>query len=96
MARQKQQNKTFMAQKASKYFDVNVNDIVISELINPKTNSKYLIEYLDKVIWLLNLVFPKMSRYIKTFKVKDRDKDKNNKLISFCIDLKSFGLWMKT
>ena len=81
-----------MAQKASKYFDVNVNDIVISKLINPKTNSKYLIEYLDKVIRLLNLVFPKMSRYIKTFKVKDRDKDKNNKLISFCIDLKSFGL----
>ena len=36
-----------MAQKASKYFDVNVNDIVISKLINPKTNSKYLIEYLD-------------------------------------------------
>ena len=33
-----------------------------------------------------------MSGYIKTFKVKDRDKDKNNKLISFCIDLKSFGL----
>ena len=96
MARQKQQNKTFMAQKASKYFDVNFNNIVISKLINPKTNSKYLIEYLDKVIWLLNLVFPKMSGYIKTFKVKDRDKDKNNKLISFCIDWKSFGLWMKT
>ena len=33
-----------------------------------------------------------MSGYIKTFKVKDRDKDKNNKLISFCIDWKSFGL----
>ena len=27
-----------------------------------------------------------MSRYVKTFKVKDGDKDKNNKLMSFCID----------
>ena len=29
---------------------------------------------------------PKMSRYVKTFKVKDGDKDKNNKQISFGID----------
>ena len=27
-----------------------------------------------------------MSGYIKTFKVKDRDKDKNNKLMFFGID----------
>ena len=27
-----------------------------------------------------------MRRYVKTFKVKDRDKDKNNKLMSFPID----------
>ena len=29
-----------------------------------------------------------MSGYVKTFKIKDgdKDKDKNNKLISFCID----------
>ena len=27
-----------------------------------------------------------MSRYVKTFKVKDGDKDKNNKLMSFRID----------
>ena len=27
-----------------------------------------------------------MSRYVKIFKVKDEDKDKNNKLISFHID----------
>ena len=27
-----------------------------------------------------------MSRYVKIFKVKDEDKDKNNKLISFRID----------
>ena len=27
-----------------------------------------------------------MSGYGKTFKVKDEDKDKNNKLILFCMD----------
>ena len=27
-----------------------------------------------------------MSEYVITFKVKDGDKDKNNKLISFCIN----------
>ena len=27
-----------------------------------------------------------MRRYVKTFKVKDRDKDKNGKLMSFPID----------
>ena len=27
-----------------------------------------------------------MSRYVKTFKVKERDRDKNNKLMSFRID----------
>ena len=27
-----------------------------------------------------------MSEYVKTFKVKDGDKDKNNKLIPFLID----------
>ena len=29
---------------------------------------------------------PKMSGYVNTFKVKDRDKNKNNKFMSFCID----------
>ena len=29
---------------------------------------------------------PKMSGYVKTFKVKNVDKDKNNKLISFLVD----------
>ena len=27
-----------------------------------------------------------MSRYVKSFKVKEADKDKNNKLVSFSID----------
>ena len=29
---------------------------------------------------------PKMSGYIETFKIKEGDKDKNNRLMSFCID----------
>ena len=32
------------------------------------------------------MVFPKMSGYVKTFKVKDGEKDKNNKLNSFHVD----------
>ena len=43
-----------------------------------------MIRYLDKAI--LFLIMPKMSGYVKTFKVKDGDKDKNNNLVSFRID----------
>ena len=42
----------------------------------------YLIGYLGKVIRPLVLVLPKISGYIKTFKVKD----KNYKLMSFDIN----------
>ena len=45
-----------------------------------------MIEYLGKTARPLVLVIPKMSGYVKTFKVKDGDKDKNNKLMSFRID----------
>ena len=41
-----------------------------------------MVEYLDKVIRPLVLVLPKVSEYVKTFKVTD----KNNKLMSFHID----------
>ena len=27
-----------------------------------------------------------MTEYVKTLKIKDRNRDKNNKLMSFCID----------
>ena len=67
-------------------WDVNINNIVISKLIKTKTNSKHFIGYLDKVIRQLVFILPKMSGYVKTFKVKDGDKDKNNKLMSFRID----------
>ena len=48
----------------------------------------------------LVLVMPKMSGYVKTFKVKEGDKDENNKLMSFRIDdeklLKKYkSIWTK-
>ena len=43
-----------------------------------------MIRYLDKVIRLLVSVLPKMN--VKAFKVKHRDKDKNNELMSFRLD----------
>ena len=48
-----------------------------------KTHSKYLTGFLDKAIKPLIFIMPKMSEYVKTFKVKDGDKDKNDKLMSF-------------
>ena len=68
------------------YAAKNVDKIVISKLVQTKTKSKYLIEYLDKAITPLLLIMPKMSGYGKTFKVKDRDNIKNNTLMSFFID----------
>ena len=78
-------------------WDVNVDNIGISKLVKTKTNSKYLIGVkFDKAIRPLVLVMPKMSGYVKTLKVKEGDKYKNNKLMSFGIDdQKLFGLrWM--
>ena len=47
-------------------------------------NSKYLIGYLNDVIRPLVLILPKTSGYVKTFKDKVGDKDKNNdKLMPF-------------
>ena len=77
--------KFYAAKKPIKIWDVNVDNIVISKLIGTKTNSKYLIEYLDKAVRPLVLIMPKIRAYVKTFKVKNGDKDKNNKLISFLI-----------
>ena len=78
--------KFYAAKKPIKIWDVNVDNIVISKLVEIKTNSKYLIGYLDKDIRALVLIMPKVSGYVKTFKVKVGDKDKINKLISFRID----------
>ena len=78
--------KRFILQKSIKVWDVNVYNIVISKLIETKPNCKYLIVYSDKAITPLDLVRPKISGYVKTFNVKDGDKDINNKLMSFHID----------
>ena len=40
----------------------------------------------DKAIRILVSIMPKISGYVKTFLVKEGDKDKNNKLMSFRID----------
>ena len=42
--------KFYAAKKPIKVWDVNADNIVISNLVKTKTNSKYLIGYLDKVI----------------------------------------------
>ena len=70
------------AKKTRKIWDVDVNNIDISKLLEIKNNSEYLVGYLDKVIRPLILILPKMSGYFKTFK----DGDNNNKLMSFHID----------
>ena len=72
--------------KQLKISDFNVNNIVISKLVETKPNSNYLIGYLDKVRRPLVLILPKGSRYVKAFQAEDGNKYKNNKLISFCMD----------
>ena len=72
--------------KTIKIWDVDVNNIVISKLVETKSNSKYLIGYLSKVIRPLVLILPKISGYVNSFKVKVGDKDKNNTLMSLRID----------
>ena len=59
-------NKTFYAAR-NIYNIVNIDNIVISNLVETKTNSKYLLGYLDKVIRPLVLLLHKMSGYAKTF-----------------------------
>ena len=60
------------AKRPMKIWDVNVDNMVISRLFKTKTNSKYLIGYLDKAIIPLVLIMPEMIGYVKTFKIKDK------------------------
>ena len=56
-------------------------------MVIKKANSKYLIEIkFDKALKPFVLIMPVMSGYIKIFEVKDRDKHKNNILMSFHLD----------
>ena len=94
--------KVLCCKKTIQISDDNVDSIVVSKLVTTKTNSMYFIWYLDKTIRPLVLILPKMSGYVKTFKVKEGDKDKNNKLLTFHIDdekvlekYKLFGLRLK-
>ena len=68
--------KFYGGKKLIKSYVVNADSKANSKLVETKTNSNYLIGYLDKVIIALVLILSKMSGYIKTFKVKDVDKNK--------------------
>ena len=61
--------------------------IYVTKVTKTKNISKYLVGCLDDVIRPL-LMLPKMSEYVKNFKDKnvDKVKNKNSKLMSFCID----------
>ena len=72
-------------EKPINIWDFNVDNTVISNLVETKNISKYLIGFLDKVIRRLVLLLPKMSGYVKTSKLRFGDKDEN-KLMSVCID----------
>ena len=76
----------YFKKKRIKTWDVNVDNIAVSKLVK-KIKSKYLtgIKF-DKEYRPLVLIMPKVSGYVKTFKVKEGDKDKSNKLISFRIN----------
>ena len=68
--------KFYAAEKPIKIWDVNVDNIVVSKLIET-INSKYLIGMkFDKAIRPLVLAMPKMSGYVKTFIVKEGNKKK--------------------
>ena len=54
---------------------INVDNIVISKFGKTKTNSKSLYKDIRPLVFIM----PKMSGYVKTFNVED----KNNKLMSF-------------
>ena len=87
MEREIAKEKFYAAKKPINIWDINIENIVISKLVKENTNSKYLIRIeFDKAIRPLVLIMPKMSGYVKIFKVKEGDKDKNNKLMSFNLD----------
>ena len=66
MIRQKYQKKNFVVEKKN----INVDNIVISNLVETNDNSQYLIQYLDEVIRPLVVMLPKMSGYGKLLKRK--------------------------
>ena len=73
------------AKKPIKVWDGNVDNIVISKLVETKNNVKYLNDYLDDVRKPLVLTLAKICGYVKTFRGKGEYKNKNNKLMSLRI-----------
>ena len=86
------------ARKPIKILDVDVDNIVISKLIETKKNSRDFTGYLGEVVkLLLVLILPKLTGNVKTFK------EKNNNLMSLRIydeklleSIKPAGLGLKT
>ena len=64
-------------QETINIWNVDFSNIDISKLTETRNDSKYLIGYLDEVIRAIDLILPKISEYVKTFKEKDGEKDKN-------------------
>ena len=73
--------KFYAAKKPIKIWDVNVDNIVISKLVETKTNSKYLIGYLEKDKRPLVLIMPKMNGYVKIMIMINDRYEKQNKNI---------------
>ena len=79
-------DKLYVAKMLMIIQDVNGDIIVIQKQVETKNNSKYLIGYLEEVTRLVVLMLPEMSGYVKIFKDKDGDNNKNNILMSLLIN----------
>ena len=53
-----------LQKKLIKFWDPNVYNIAFSKYVKTKTNSKYLIEFLDKAIRPLVLIMSRMCGYV--------------------------------
>ena len=62
---------------------VNIDSIVISKSIETKTNINNLIRTKLREAIRPLILMPKMSRYIKTFRVQVGDKDQKKKIMSY-------------
>ena len=58
--------------KIKKIWDVDIDNVVTSKLIKTKNKSKDLNRYLVEIITPLILISRKMSRYVKTFRDKNK------------------------
>ena len=60
--RERNSKRFYAAKKPIKIWDVNVDNIVVSKLVETKTDSRYLIGIkFDKAVRSLVLIMPKMS-----------------------------------